>query len=138
MSSLAEELKVLEKQWESGTQDSHIARRLLFIGWYVFNEPSFVTGIDGLPAFLDDAWEDVLSVVEKSAQKDLESALVLGYMISFSPYLFGSDETWLPKAQKLLEDAYNIAEKQNRAKSELSQIGYSKNLRASSSCLRKP
>ena len=124
MSSLTEELKSLEKQWVSEKQDAHIARRLLFIGWYVFIEPSFVTGINSLPAFLSDVWGAVLSVVERSAQKDLESALVLGYMISFSPCLFGPDETWLPKAQKLLENAYQIAEEQTRTKSELSQIGY--------------
>ena len=31
---------------------------------------------------------------------------------------------WLPKAQSLLENAFKMAEKQNRKKNELSLIGY--------------
>jgi hypothetical protein len=124
MSDLSEELTVLENQWAAGKRDASIARRILFISWYVAVEPSFVTDMDGTPPSVKQVWDDVLSVAESSAHNDLESALVLGYMISFAPYVFGSDEMWLPKAETLLETAYKIAEEHNRTKSELGQIGY--------------
>ena len=124
MSDLSKELTVLENQWAAGKRDVSIARRILFISWYVAIEPSFVTDMDDTPPSVKQVWDEVLSVAERSAQNDLESALVLGYMISFSPYIFGPNETWLPKAQSLLENAYRIAEEQHRTKSELSLIGY--------------
>ena len=123
MKKPAEELGMLEKEWASGKRDTHIARRILFLAWYAVVEPSFVTGIDSTP-YVKQVWHELLSVVERSAQNNLESALILGYMASFAPYVFGSDDVWLPKAQSLLENAYKIAKEQNRKKNELSLIGY--------------
>jgi hypothetical protein len=123
MKKIAEELAMFEKEWASGKRDTHLARRILFIAWYVVVEPSFVTGIDSTP-YVKQIWHELLSVVEKSAQNNLESALIFGYMISFAPYVFGPDDIWLPKAQSLLENAFKMAKEQNRKKNELSVIGY--------------
>jgi hypothetical protein len=151
MRKLSDELAILKNKWVSGERDPDTARKLLFVGWYVFVEPDFVTGIDttlyakqstrigpngkpysvhaydgcmgGTPD-IQKILDELLLIVEDSANTDLESALVLGYMASFSPYVFGSEDVWFRKAQSLLENAYKIAEEQNRKKNELSQIGY--------------
>jgi hypothetical protein len=123
MKKLGEELAMLEKEWASGKRDIHLARKILFIAWYVVVEPSSVTGIESTP-YVKQVWDELLSVVERSAQNNLESSLILGYMISFAPYVFGPDDVWLPKAQSLLENAFKMAEEQNRKQNELSLIGF--------------
>lgn len=122
MSTFAEEYDILEEQWKSGKRDIQVTRKLLFINWYVFVESS-VSGMWKAPPYLKQIWPELLSIVETSAQNDLESALVLGHMIQIYPFYFGDEDEWLRKSQTLYEIAYRIAEEQNRTTNELSMIG---------------
>jgi hypothetical protein len=124
MNELAQELASLKREWESGRRELGIARRIVFLVWYSF----FASPLDNetplSPVYIESIPDEVLSTVEESAKSNLESALVLGYMISFEPFVFGPGDVWFPKAQSILETAYRIAEEQDRRKNELSLIGY--------------
>ena len=81
---LAEERAALEEAWATGQRDVATARRLLFLAWYVFVEPPEATGNckDVDPRVVR---EELIPTVERSAEVDFESALVLGYLAWYAP-----------------------------------------------------
>jgi hypothetical protein len=96
-----------EERYTLGENDKETVLRLLFLYWYALVEPPYITG-------LDDVCEPAVRFVtlfeesESKYQGDFEFSLIVGYLLSLAPFLFGDQEKWEDKSSELLARAAHL------------------------------
>jgi hypothetical protein len=102
--TLGAAFEVFRAQWESGERDRELALHLMFLAWYLYLEPSHLTGLDearnpvgGLAAVFNAAHDWLLPTGADT--EDVEALYVVGLAARLCPWALGEASLWTARSE---------------------------------------
>lgn len=80
----------LRAGWDAGNRNRESALHLLFLTWWHWAEPDFLTGLSHDPA-APKLWRDVFDHFGGEASSDAEFLFVGAIMVAITPWVFEDD-----------------------------------------------
>lgn len=98
---MEEEYQNLRASWNAGDRDRESALHLLFLSWWHWAEPDFLTGLSDDPGAAD-LWHQVFDHLGGEASSDAEFLFAAGVMTTVTPWAFGDENVWKAAAGRMM------------------------------------
>jgi hypothetical protein len=98
MEELYQKLRV---DWYAGCRDREQALHLLFLLWWHWVEPDFLTGLIYDPT-ATELWHEIFAYFGGEASPDPEFLFVGGIMAKVTPFAFGDENVWDAVAETMM------------------------------------
>lgn len=102
--TLGAAFEVFRTQWASGERDRELALHLMFLAWYLYLEPSHLTGLDeartpieDLAAVFNAAHDWLLPTGAET--EDVEALYVAGLAAQLCPWALGETSLWIARSK---------------------------------------
>lgn len=102
--TLGAAFEVFHAQWKSGERDRELALHLMFLAWYLFIEPSHLTGLedgripdDSLAAVFNTAHDWLLPTGADT--DDIEALYTAGLPARMFPWALGDHSLWTKRSE---------------------------------------
>ena len=98
--SLGLAFKMLRSRWQAGLRDRETTVRLMFLAWYCYAEPTFLTGLpdnESTSALLLETFESLGG----TSSMDAEVCFVVGLMAQLFGIAFGEQSKWIATGAEL-------------------------------------
>lgn len=105
--TLEEEYQDRKAQWRAGERDRELGLQLLFLAWWHWAEPAFLTDMTDDPD-ADALWHELFSHFEGERSRDAEFLFVAGVMATIMPHVLGIDERWDARGLRMIERAMTV------------------------------
>ena len=97
---MEEEYKRLRSGWAEGDRDRVRALHLLYLSWWHWAEPEFLTGLSEDPSAVA-LWHEVFDHFGGEASSDAEFLFVASIMATVTPWGLGDEVHWAAAANRL-------------------------------------
>ena len=97
----------LRSGWAGGDRDRERALHLLFLSWWHWAEPEFLTGLSDDPSAVA-LWHEVFDHFGGEASSDAEFLFVAGIMATVTPWGLGDEVHWAAAANRLSASARQL------------------------------
>lgn len=101
------EYRILKARWRDGERDRELALQLMFLAWWHWAEPPFLTHL------IEDAdvgalWHEVFDYFGGETSADVEFQFVAGLMAHLFPYVLGDETEWESRGSRMIERAMAV------------------------------
>ena len=90
----------LREGWAAGDRDRERALHLLYLAWWHWAEPDFLTGLSDDPDVVKQ-WHEVFEHFGGEMSSDAEFLYVAAIMADITPWAFGDDKVWAGAANSM-------------------------------------
>ncbi|SOB79798.1 hypothetical protein SAMN06297144_0737 [Sphingomonas guangdongensis] len=104
---MEETYQALRSDWFGGSRDRETALHLLFLSWWHWAEPEFLTGLTYDPASAE-LWHEVFNHFGGQASEDAEFLFVAAIMAGITPWAFGDENEWTAAAAAMMAHARSL------------------------------
>ncbi|MGQ0661827.1 hypothetical protein [Sphingosinicella sp.] len=104
MTSLEERYRGLKARWREGERDREPGLELLFLAWWHWAEPPFLTDLTD-DEDVDTLWHEVFAHLGGERSDDVEFLFVAGIMAEVGGYVLGIDERWRARGRRMIDRA---------------------------------
>jgi hypothetical protein len=91
----------LRTGWAAGDRDRERALHLLYLAWWHWAEPEFLTGLADDPNAVI-LWHEIFSYLGGKASSDAEFLFVAAIMVELTPWQFGDEDVWTNAAEAMM------------------------------------
>lgn len=104
---MEEDYQMLRAGWAAGDRDRERALNLLFLAWWHWAEPDFLTGLSYDPTAVE-LWRDVFEHFGGQASADAEFLFVASIMATVTPWMFGNEVIWESAGEAMMARALSL------------------------------
>ena len=97
---MEEEYRALREGWSAGDRSRERALHLLYLAWWHWAEPEFLTGLSYDPDVVQ-LWSEIFQHFGGEASKDAEFLYVAAIMVTITPWAFGDEKHWVTIAERM-------------------------------------
>ncbi|WP_375383321.1 hypothetical protein [uncultured Sphingomonas sp.] len=90
---MEEAYRVLREGWAEGDRNRERALHLLYLAWWHWAEPEFLTGLSYDPDVVT-LWHEIFDHFGGKASDDAELLYVAAIMAVITPWAFGDEHDW--------------------------------------------
>ncbi|WP_299326685.1 hypothetical protein [Parasphingopyxis sp.] len=106
---MEETYKELKAQWLAGDRDRERNLNLMFLAWYHWAEPSFLTD------FEEDSqavglWKSIFAHFGGDSSNDIEFLFAAGIMVNIASYMLGDEDEWMQRGKAMIRQAMSVQE----------------------------
>ncbi|KQN82840.1 hypothetical protein ASE90_08665 [Sphingomonas sp. Leaf67] len=98
---MEEDYQKLRAGWAAGDRDRERALHLLYLSWWHWAEPDFLTGLSDDPTALQ-LWRAIFEHFGGRASVDAEFLFVAAIMIEITTWAFGDEDAWAKVADMMI------------------------------------
>jgi hypothetical protein len=99
--SMEEAYLTLRAGWTTGDRDRERSLHLLFLSWWHWAEPEFLTGLSDDPTAVR-LWHEIFGHFGGAASQDAEFLFVSSIMACVTPWAFGDEDVWAGTADTMM------------------------------------
>ena len=107
---MEEEYRQLRAGWAAGDRDRKRALHLLYLSWWHWAEPEFLTGLSDDPSAVE-LWHEIFAHLGGEASPDAEFLYVAGIMATVTPWALGDEVHWVAVGKSLKARAQQLRPK---------------------------
>jgi hypothetical protein len=96
-----EDYQRLRAGWLAGDRDRERALHLLFLTWWHWAEPDFLTGLSDDPVALG-LWQEIFGHFGGEVSTDAEFLFVASVMTTVTPWAFGNEDAWADAGESMM------------------------------------
>ena len=104
---MEEEYQMLRAGWLAGDRDRERALHLLFLTWWHWAEPDFLTGLSDDPAVVH-LWREVFDHFGGELSTDAEFLFVASIMADVTPWAFGNEDAWAGAGEAMMARSLSL------------------------------
>lgn len=98
---MEEAYQTLRAGWIAGNRDRERALHLMYLAWWHWAEPDFLTGLSDDPAAVQ-LWHAVFNHFGGKASSDPEFLFVAAIMAEITPWMLGNEAVWTKAAETMM------------------------------------
>jgi hypothetical protein len=98
---MEEDYQKLRAGWAAGDRDRERALHLLYLSWWHWAEPDFLTGLSDDPTVVQ-LWRDIFADFGGEASVDAEFLFVAAIMAEVTPWAFDDEDAWATAADMMM------------------------------------
>ncbi|MGP1284180.1 MAG: hypothetical protein ACTS1X_14490 [Parasphingopyxis sp.] len=102
--------KKLKARWLAGDRDRERSLNLMFLAWYHWAEPPFLTDFEEDPQAVE-LWKSIFAHFGRDSSDDVEFLFAAGIMASIASYMLGDEDEWMHRGRAMIEQAMSAPKK---------------------------
>jgi hypothetical protein len=104
---MEEAYRSLRAAWAANDRDREIALHLLFLSWWHWAEPDFLTGLSEDPTAAA-LWREIFDYFGGEASTDAEFLFVAAIMAAITPSHLGGETVWTNASKTMMARALSL------------------------------